>query len=73
MADHKAYKWMKAEVERYRQIYTDTHTCMSIYTYRLELTFTDVVFFLPGNLVIEGSIGFSHLSEKLGCQLCSRR
>lgn len=43
---------MKAEIEKYSQIYTDTYTCMSIYTYRLELIFTDVGFFLPGNLVI---------------------
>lgn len=46
---------------------------MSIYAHRLGLTFTDVGFFVSGNLVIEGSIGFGHSSEKLGCQLCGRR
>lgn len=49
--------------------YTDTYLYVYIYTYKLGLTFTNVGFFLPGNLFIEGSIGLSHSSEKLGCQL----
>lgn len=69
MVIHKAYEWTKAETERYRQIYRHIPVCLYIYTYKLGLTFTNVGFFLPGNLFIEGSIGLSHSSEKLGCQL----